>query len=109
MSEQIQDGTAYVLDLAGRQRMLNERLQKEVLAKACGGTGDPEGTLDLLRETALALAHGGEAVLVPGPQPTARAPRPPADSRGRREAGRPAARDRRSGRRGDAGAADEGG
>src|SRR5262249_34695501 len=69
MTQQLEDGTAHVLDLAGRQRMLNEKLQKEILAKSLGGEGDPEATIDLLRETAMALSHGGEAVLVPGPQP----------------------------------------
>jgi methyl-accepting chemotaxis protein len=63
------DGAAYVIDLAGRQRMLGQRLQKEALARACGQPADLDVTRRLLRETIAALHDGGPATLVPGPTP----------------------------------------
>jgi methyl-accepting chemotaxis protein len=63
------DGTAHVIDLAGRQRMLGQRLQKEALARACGQEANLDVTRLLLRETVAALHDGGRATLVPGPTP----------------------------------------
>jgi uncharacterized protein YoxC len=46
--------------------MLNQRLLAQSLAGAVGVTVDAQATRKLLRQTAVALANGGEAVLVPG-------------------------------------------
>jgi hypothetical protein len=49
-----------ILDLAARQRMLNQRFAKEVFERVLGGENLHEQTLELLRETAIALTAGGE-------------------------------------------------
>lgn len=52
-----------VINLSGRQRMLNQRYTKEVLL-SCGGIDtNSGGTLELLRATVKALDEGGEAPL----------------------------------------------
>lgn len=51
------------INLAGRQRMLNQRVHKEVLATMAGLERDVTGTLGLMRETALALSEGGDVRL----------------------------------------------
>jgi methyl-accepting chemotaxis protein len=61
---------AQVFDLSGRQRMLNQRFMKEVLAGVLGGEADYETPLKVLRQTAIALASGGEAAVVPGQKPS---------------------------------------
>ena len=50
---------ADVVNVAGRQRMLGQRLVKEVLAREMGMASNPEATLALLRETADAMLSGG--------------------------------------------------
>ena len=62
--------TAQVIDLAGRQRMLNQRLMREVLEASTGIESDYELTIRLLRETADAFVHGGDAPLAAGARPT---------------------------------------
>jgi hypothetical protein len=52
-----------VLDLAARQRMLSQRFGKEVFERILVGESAYDRTLHLLRETALALANGGEITL----------------------------------------------
>jgi hypothetical protein len=58
-----------VLDLAARQRMLNQRHVKLVLARLLGADEPLEGVRTLLQETVCALANGGPAVLKPGANP----------------------------------------
>jgi methyl-accepting chemotaxis protein len=78
VEEATQDVSAALLDIAGRQRMLNQRLLAETLAAATGAAVNREQTRDLLRVTAVALANGGEAILVPGASPvTVMLPPPP--------------------------------
>ncbi|MBY0276426.1 type IV pili methyl-accepting chemotaxis transducer N-terminal domain-containing protein [Candidatus Binatia bacterium] len=78
VEEATQDVSAALLDIAGRQRMLNQRLLAETLAAATGAAVNREQTRDLLRVTAVALANGGEAILVPGASPvTVILPPPP--------------------------------
>jgi len=60
---------ALAIDLAGRQRMLNQRFVKEIIARALGMATNPEATYQLLRQTMTALVAGGEAVVKPGPSP----------------------------------------
>ena len=67
-----------ILDLAARQRMLNQRLGKEVFARVIGADAAFEPTLKLLRETAKSMAFGGEVQL----NPEARLKVPPAPSAG---------------------------
>jgi methyl-accepting chemotaxis protein len=63
-------GNAVVLDLAGRQRMLNQRHVKLVLARMLGVNVPLESVRTLLQETVCALANGGPAVVKPGANPT---------------------------------------
>ncbi len=63
-------GMTTVLNLAGRQRMLNQRMIKECFAARLGISSDADKTRKLLRETGEALQGGGLAVLVPGASPT---------------------------------------
>ena len=58
-----QKSDGVVVNLAGRQRMLNQRLAKEVLLRGNGTDVDWRGTLALLDSTLLALRDGGEAAL----------------------------------------------
>ncbi|MEO0424644.1 MAG: methyl-accepting chemotaxis protein [Pseudomonadota bacterium] len=48
-----------VVNIAGRQRMLGQRLVKEVLARELGMQSNPEGTFALLVESAQTMLHGG--------------------------------------------------
>ncbi len=61
LSGQAADGL--VINLAGRQRMLNQRYTKEILLQCAGIDANPAGTLELLRATVKALNEGGEAPL----------------------------------------------
>ncbi|MEL6905020.1 MAG: methyl-accepting chemotaxis protein [Planctomycetota bacterium] len=61
-----QEAGGKVINLAGRQRMLNQRYAKEVLLSASGVSVDPEATLGLLRQTVVALRDGGDAPLGKG-------------------------------------------
>jgi len=70
-------GSAVVLDLAGRQRMLNQRHIKLVLARMLGVDVPLDGVRTLLQETVCALANGGPAIVKPGANPV-RATLPPA-------------------------------
>jgi methyl-accepting chemotaxis protein len=62
-------GYQVALNLAGRQRMLNQRLMKETFAAELGQPVDRAATIALLRGTCVALAEGGVAVRVPGANP----------------------------------------
>ena len=62
-------GDAVVLDLAGRQRMLNQRHVKQVLARLLGVDAPVQDVRSLMRETARSLAVGGRAVVKPGAEP----------------------------------------
>ncbi|HEY8922735.1 MAG TPA: methyl-accepting chemotaxis protein, partial [Polyangia bacterium] len=53
-----------VIDLAGRQRALNQRYQREVLLAIDGAKADFQGTAALLTDTLRALRDGGEAPAV---------------------------------------------
>ncbi len=48
-----------VIDLAGRQRMLNQRHAKEAFTRASGGEADLEKTRELLNSSVTALIQGG--------------------------------------------------
>jgi methyl-accepting chemotaxis protein len=63
MSEPIAATDSQVLDLAARQRMLNQRFARQVFASVLGAEDSLDPTLILLRETAKSLAYGGEAQL----------------------------------------------
>jgi methyl-accepting chemotaxis protein len=63
MSEVIAATDSQVLDLAARQRMLNQRFARQVFASVIGAEDSFETTLILLRETAKSLAYGGEVQL----------------------------------------------
>jgi methyl-accepting chemotaxis protein len=65
-----------IIDLAGRQRMLNQRLMKETLARVLGLDADTDITLQAMREAARALVSGGEVTLIPG-EPALRLPPAP--------------------------------
>jgi methyl-accepting chemotaxis protein len=65
-----------ILDVAARQRMLNQRLGKEVFARVVGAGAAFEPTLKLLGETARSLAFGGEVQFSPNTRLTV----PPAPS-----------------------------
>ncbi|MEL6349606.1 MAG: methyl-accepting chemotaxis protein [Myxococcota bacterium] len=59
-------GYQVALNLAGRQRMLNQRLMKEVFARRLGSDRDSASTIALLRSTCEALMNGGR-VMAPRP------------------------------------------
>lgn len=58
-----QESDALLVDLAGRQRMLNQRQMKEILLLAQGQQADYRPTRKALEDTLAALADGGEAVI----------------------------------------------
>ncbi|HEX5227888.1 MAG TPA: methyl-accepting chemotaxis protein, partial [Bryobacteraceae bacterium] len=66
-----------IIDLAARQRMLNQRLMKEVLARLLGADTDFTGTLAVLRTTGRSLVNGGDATMTPGGPPSLRLPAAP--------------------------------
>jgi methyl-accepting chemotaxis protein len=51
---------AQLVDFAGRQRMLNQRMMKESLAERLGEPSRYQGTLALIRGTAASMRDGGE-------------------------------------------------
>jgi two-component system, OmpR family, sensor histidine kinase KdpD len=57
---------ALVVDLAGRQRMLNERHMKEILLVSHGSPAAYGYTREVLTETGQALTNGGPAILALG-------------------------------------------
>ena len=57
------DGAAIVINLAGRQRMLNQRHAKEVVSTKTQQTGDYQATRELLLSSVDALIHGGNTDL----------------------------------------------
>lgn len=59
---QSQRSDAVIIDLAGRQRMLNTRHLMQVLLVSQGGTANYRATRLLLQQTLDALTNGGEAV-----------------------------------------------
>ena len=70
MSDESVAGPAVLVDIAGRQRMLNQAVCKLRLAALLGAEVDPAPQLKLLRETALALSQGGP--VQPGSDPRVR-------------------------------------
>ena len=64
LDAQAADGA--LVNLSGRQRMLNQRHMKEVLVVANGGEANYQGTRDLFTSTNAALLDGGTAVSNPG-------------------------------------------
>ena len=63
---------AAAINLAGRQRMLNQRYTREVVDSAHGGSGDFRKTLDLQRRSLTMLRNGGQHEF--GPIPVAEDP-----------------------------------
>jgi methyl-accepting chemotaxis protein len=55
-----QQGDSVAINLAGRQRMLNQRLAKEVMLTCQGQEADIQQTIGLLKDTVGALRDGGE-------------------------------------------------
>lgn len=70
-----QEADARVMNLAGRQRMLNQRMVKEALLVASGSPANWEATHELLTSSLKALRNGGEVPF--GPDKTATLPPPP--------------------------------
>lgn len=60
---QNQRSNALVIDLAGRQRMLNTRHMMQILLVSQGGQADYHDTRKILDQTLKALTHGGEATI----------------------------------------------
>jgi len=76
------DSDGLVIDLAGRQRALNQRYQREVLLVIDHAKADPGGTAAVLNETLGSLRDGGSAVLVLGkPERATLPPAPTAEIR----------------------------
>ena len=63
MTFQSQRSDAVVIDLAGRQRMLNTRHMMQILLVSHGGEADFHYTRRILDETLKALTYGGEAII----------------------------------------------
>ncbi len=62
---QSQKSDAVVIDLAGRQRMLNARHMMQILLVSQGRQADYRGTREILNGTLEALTNGGEAIINP--------------------------------------------
>ena len=71
---QDQKSDAMVVDMAGRQRMLNQRHMKEILLVSRGISSDYIYTRKVLSETLEALSNGGPAVLTLGRDETVQLP-----------------------------------
>ena len=61
---------AIVVDLAGRQRMLNQRHMKEILLVSRGLPVDYSSTRNILGQTLEALTNGGPAIVTLGKEET---------------------------------------
>jgi diguanylate cyclase (GGDEF)-like protein/PAS domain S-box-containing protein len=61
-----QRGSALVINVAGRQRGLAERYEKDVILTTQGVQADPSDDEDQLLTNAAALLHGGEVIAVQG-------------------------------------------
>jgi diguanylate cyclase (GGDEF)-like protein/PAS domain S-box-containing protein len=61
-----QRGSALVINVAGRQRGLAERYEKDVILTTQGAQADPSDDEDQLLANANALLHGGEVIAVQG-------------------------------------------
>lgn len=59
MAQRILATQSQLIELAGRQRMLNQRLVKDLLLEKSGWDADHRRSLALLQRTATALARGG--------------------------------------------------
>jgi len=59
LSLKSQEGVGVAVNVAGRQRMLNQRHMKEVLLEAAGATQSADGTRKLLLDSVAALRDGG--------------------------------------------------
>ena len=68
---------ALLVDLAGRQRMLNERHMKEILLVSRGSSAAYGYTRDVLSKTVEALLTGGPAILALGQKGTGQLPPAP--------------------------------
>ncbi len=68
-----------MVDLAGRQRMLNQQHMKELLLRAHGSSADYTLTRNLLSETLEALIHGGPAVVTLGRDEKVQVPAAPTE------------------------------
>ncbi|MDT7043584.1 ATP-binding protein [Candidatus Nitronereus thalassa] len=77
MTFQSQRSDAVVIDLAGRQRMLNTRHMMQILLVSHGGEADYHYTRRILDETLKALTYGGEAVINLGEDETEKLPPAP--------------------------------
>jgi methyl-accepting chemotaxis protein len=69
-----------VIDMAGRQRMLNQVYQRDVLLLIGGTASDPQGTAHTLGDTLNALLDGGPAVLTLGKPETIILPPAPTET-----------------------------
>ncbi len=63
-----------VIDLAGRQRMLNQKYMKEIILASSGFETEHEATFELLSETAAALKNGGRVAYSVGSSQKAELP-----------------------------------
>ncbi|MEO1064148.1 MAG: methyl-accepting chemotaxis protein, partial [Actinomycetota bacterium] len=72
LDAQAADGA--LVNLSGRQRMLNQRHMKEVLVVASGGEANYQATRDLFISTNMALLDGGTAISNPGDGTTVELP-----------------------------------
>jgi len=77
---QAQKSDAVLVDLAGRQRMLNQRHMKEILLASRGLPADYRYTRRVLTQTLDALANGGPAVLTLGQDETIQLPPAPTEA-----------------------------
>ena len=72
-----QTSASVVLNMAGRQRMLNQRFAKELLQERAGGPSRSGKTLQLLEASVLALRDGGDVPLPGGKVATVPAAKDP--------------------------------
>ncbi len=77
LTVQGQQADALLVDLAGRQRMLNQRQTTEILLASQGLPADYQATHSLLERTLTALMDGGKAVLNPASGATVMLPPAP--------------------------------
>ena len=68
---------ALVVDIAGRQRMLNQRYVKELLLYSLGGATELNYTRKLFVQDLEALTNGGAAIVTLGKEDTVQVPPPP--------------------------------